>query len=568
MKKTNSNSIHSIKTQICLLVDFAVILAGILMMLMYSPKAKEEIQTLTENYIGDLAEAYGSTLDSQIKSADGKTTSVLNTDNLSLKLEGGGMEGVESSYVYVVSKGGTMLYHPNGGKIGKSVENEVVKQICADLQAGKTVESSVVSYEFDGKVKYASVYVSTYTEFVLVVTADQEEVLAPIAYINKLGVAGIIIVAVIFAVFGFVRATMIVKPIQRMTDLAFKLSEMDFTEDETQNKLNKSKNEIGDMSRAITILRTELVEMVEKIKGQSSVLMTAADDLTHSAAETSTTMEQVESAVNEIAQGATSQAEETQTATENVVDIGSMIEDTNEVVDRLVGHAGRMKESSKNAKSILNELDQVNRKTEQYIDIIAKQTDTTNESARKISEAASMITEIAEETNLLSLNASIEAARAGEQGRGFAVVAAQIQKLAEQSNDSAKEIGDIIAVLLQDSEKAVEIMADVRSSMKEQSEHVERTDEAFGEIQGEIENSIEGMNLISGKTQNMDIARSKVIDGVQSLTAIAQENAASTEETSASVTEVSAIVNGISEKSGELRRVAQELENSMSVFKI
>ena len=245
-----------------------------------------------------------------------------------------------------------------------------------------------------------------------------------------------------------------------------------------------------------------------------------------------------------------------------------MIEDTNEVVDRLVGHAGRMKESSKNAKSILNELDQVNRKTEQYIDIIAKQTDTTNESARKISEAASMITEIAEETNLLSLNASIEAARAGEQGRGFAVVAAQIQKLAEQSNDSAKEIGDIIAVLLQDSEKAVEIMADVRSSMKEQSEHVERTDEAFGEIQGEIENSIEGMNLISGKTQNMDIARSKVIDGVQSLTAIAQENAASTEETSASVTEVSAIVNGISEKSGELRRVAQELENSMSVFKI
>ncbi|MBD5540111.1 MAG: methyl-accepting chemotaxis protein [Lachnospiraceae bacterium] len=568
MKRTNNNSISSIKTQICLLVDFAVILAGILMMVLYSPKAKSEIQTLTENYIRDLAEAYGETLDSQIRSADGKTTSILNTDNLSLKLEGGGMEGVESSYVYVVGKSGNMLYHPNGDKIGKSVENEVVKQICADLQAGKTVENDVISYEFGGKMKYASVYISNYTEFVLVVTADQDEVLEPISYMNKVGVAGIIIVAVVFAIFGFFRASMIVKPIRHMTDFAFKLSEMDFTEDEMQAELNKSKNEIGDMSRAITVLRSELVEMVQKIKGQSGVLMIAADDLTNSAAETSNTMGQVESAVNEIAQGATSQAEETQAATENVVTIGSMIEDTSDVVNELVEHAGRMKESSKHAKSILNELDQVNKKTEKYIDVIAKQTDTTNESARKISQAASMITEIAEETNLLSLNASIEAARAGEQGRGFAVVASQIQKLAEQSNESAKEIGDIIEVLLQDSEKAVEIMADVRSSMKEQSEHVERTDEAFGEIQNEIESSIDGMNLISEKTRNMDDARSKVVDGVQSLTAIAQENAASTEETSASVTEVSAIVSGISEKSGELRKVAQELENSMSMFKI
>lgn len=347
-----------------------------------------------------------------------------------------------------------------------------------------------------------------------------------------------------------------------------KLSNMDFTEDETQKKLNKSKDEIGDMSRAITIMRNELVDVVDNIRQESVVLMNAASDLSGSAAETTSTMEQVETAVNEIAQGATSQAEETQAATENVVTIGSMIEDTNDVVNELVEHAAKMKESGRHAKQILDELDKVNQKTEQYIDVIAKQTNTTNESARKISEAASMITEIAEETNLLSLNASIEAARAGEQGRGFAVVASQIQKLAEQSNESAKQIGDIIAVLLSDSEKAVEIMADVKSSMKEQSEHVERTDRAFGEIQDEVDSSIKGMNLISGKTSQMDEARSRVIDVVQSLTAIAEENAASTEETSASVTEVSAIVTGISEKSEELKQVAAALEKSMSIFKM
>jgi methyl-accepting chemotaxis protein len=296
--------------------------------------------------------------------------------------------------------------------------------------------------------------------------------------------------------------------------------------------------------------------------------MEAADDLSNSATETTTTMGQVELAVNDISDGAASQADETQTATENVVAMGDMVTETNNVVERLVDYAAEMKKSSQSAKAILDDLDQVNHKTEEYIGIIAKQTDTTNESAQKISEAANMITEIAEETNLLSLNASIEAARAGEQGRGFAVVASQIQKLAEQSNESAKQIGAIISELLSDSQKAVEIMEDVRVSMQQQSEHVIKTDQAFGEIQEQVDGSIAAMDYISQKTSDLDASRVKVVDVVQNLTAIAQQNAASTEETSASVTEISAIVAGISEKSIELRHIAEDLEEGMRVFEI
>ena len=248
--------------------------------------------------------------------------------------------------------------------------------------------------------------------------------------------------------------------------------------------------------------------------------------------------------------------------------MGNMVEETSDVVDKLLVYASRMRKSSDSAKAILAELNQVNSKTESYIEVIAKQIETTNDSAKKISEAASMITDIAEETNLLSLNASIEAARAGEQGRGFAVVASQIQKLAEQSNESAQQIGDIISELLEDSEKSVEIMEDVKKSMLEQSEHVEKTDSAFGEIQTEVDESIKAMHYISEKTDQMDMARVKVVEVVQDLTAIAEENAASTEETSAAVTEVSAIVTGISDKSDELRKIAQEMEDGMSVFKV
>lgn len=569
MKKKKRNWIHSIKAKICIIIDISIILTGVLVLLNYSSRAKEQLATTSQHYINDLSVAYGSTLDNEIKRAGGDSYSVLKTDNLSSKLEGVGMEGVESSYVYVVKADGAMVYHPDGSKIGKSVENEVVKQACADLQAGQTVESGVVSYYYKGVTKYAALYVSTYEDFILIVTADEDEIYEPVKQMNVVGAIGMAIAVFLCSVIGYVLVNMMIKPLEKLTDyLTDKISNMDFTADEEQEKLTKHKDEIGSMSKAVSQLREKLAGVVENIRTHSEMLMTASDDLSSSASETATTMDQVENAVNDIAQGANSQAEETQAATENVVEMGDMVEESKEVVERLVDYASKMKESSNRAKEILTELDQVNRKTEQYIDVIAKQTDTTNDSAQKISEAASMITEIAEETNLLSLNASIEAARAGEQGRGFAVVASQIQKLAEQSNESAQQIGDIISVLLADSKKAVEIMSDVRASMKEQSEHVERTDQAFGEISTEVDGSIKAMHYISDKMNQMDEARSKVIDVVQALTAIAEENAASTEETSAAVTEVSAIVTGISEKSEELRKVAEDMEDSMSIFKI
>ena len=507
MKK---NAIHSIKVKIYLVIDLAVLLTGLMMIINYSSNVKKELGAMTQHYMEDLAIAYGSTLDNEIKRAGDNSGAVLKTDNLSMELDGRGVEEVESSYMYVVAKNGSMLYHPDGGKIGKSVENEVVKKACADLQAGKKVDNGVVSYEFKGETKYAAIYVSTYTDFVLIVTADEAEIFEPIKRVNFIGVLGMIIAAIVCSVIGFFLANVIVKPIRQMTDLTIKISDMDFTSDAMVDKLNKRKDEIGSMGRAISLLRVALVDVARSIKAQSDMLMSAADDLFGSATETSTTMDQVETAVNNIAQGATSQAEETQAATENVVAMGNMVEETNRVVEELVAYASKMKDAGNRAKMILGNLNQVNEKTEGYIDIIAKQTDTTNESAMKISEAASMITDIAEETNLLSLNASIEAARAGEQGRGFAVVASQIQKLAEQSNESAKQIGDIIQVLLQDSTKAVEIMDDVKSSMKEQSDYVEKTDQAFEEIQTEVNDSIRAMDCIFEKTEQMDQTRSKM----------------------------------------------------------
>ena len=157
-----------------------------------------------------------------------------------------------------------------------------------------------------------------------------------------------------------------------------------------------------------------------------------------------------------------------------------MIEHTNSQVESLTSTANLMRESSEEAAATLKELDNINQQAIASIDVIYEQTNITNISALKIKEATTLISSIAEETNLLSLNASIEAARAGEAGRGFAVVASQIQKLADQSNESANQIDQIIHALIEDSEKAVKTMDEVKTIMNLQSENVHKTGQPPG----------------------------------------------------------------------------------------
>ena len=330
----------------------------------------------------------------------------------------------------------------------------------------------------------------------------------------------------------------------------------------------KRKDEIGNISRAIMRLKEELSGTIAVIKTQSDELNGAAAYLQNRTAETSDSLSQVERAVGEVAEGATNQAEETQTATDNVVNMGHMVEETASEADEMNQSAQNMRKLGQEAFDTLHELQRINEEAKQSIDVIYEQTNTTNQSAQKIKEATNLITSIAEETNLLSLNASIEAARAGEQGRGFAVVASQIQKLAEQSNESAKQIENIISDLIADSDKSVETMDSVRGIMDKQSQNVVRTDECFGEVLKGIESSIETIAGIADKAEKMNGAKVSVVDSVQNLTAIAEENAASTEETSASIIEIANAVADISARAEQLKGIADKMDESMAIFKL
>lgn len=559
------NAAQSLKTKIFLLVFFAIVLAIGLCLWMIIPKSKSNLETVIENYMKDITIVEGENLDRELASKGADT--VLSVEELQEDLGNITISGMPSSYAYIFSgTDGTMLYHPTADKIGLPVENAAANQLLAEIGEGKKPAPSVIEYEFKGKQKYAAYYIGADDAFVLIITADGDEVFSSLNETTRYSLVGAIVLILFCSVFTFFMTSLMFRPIAGITRVVNKIANMDFRENDDQKRMLKQKDETGVMGQAVNTLRLELIDIAKQIKGKSQELYESSEALSTGTSETVTAVEQVENAITEIAKGATSQAQETQSASENVVLMGNMIEEANTEVENLRTNARAMRDAGNSAVTILEELGQINQQTKNAMEVIYKQTNVTNESAQKIKEATEIITDIAEETNLLSLNASIEAARAGEQGRGFAVVAAQIQKLAEQSNESARQIEAIINTLIEESEKSVETMKSVKEVIDKQDANVVSTQNAFNEVKTGIDRSVEGIREIAKRTSKLDEARIKVVDVVQNLTAIAEENAASTEETSASAEEVNAIISNIAANANNLHEIAFSLEDSVKMF--
>ncbi len=419
--------------------------------------------------------------------------------------------------------------------------------------------------------KYFGYYVPLYEEDEIVgmvfAGMPQADAKAQIMRIISLLVGIIVVMGIISMVLLILEINNLVSALQKGSAALDEVAEGRLNV-ELDERVIQRRDEIGHITRAIAKLKEEQTIIIQTMKEQSNALNHASEFLNEKTTETANTVSQVEKAVEEVAEGASNQAEETQTATDNVIFMGDMVEETAKEVEEMHFNTQNMHTLGREAFETLHDLQEINGQATESIQIIYQQTNLTNESVQKIREATSLITSIAAETNLLSLNASIEAARAGEQGRGFAVVAAQIQQLAEQSNASARQIEEIISYLINDSDKAVKTMDVVKDIMDRQNNNVIQMDQRFQKVITGIEDSLEAMDRIAEKTKKLDEARINVVDTVQNLTAIAQENAASTEETFASMIEISSIIADISTEADELKQIASEIDTSMEIFEL
>lgn len=332
--------------------------------------------------------------------------------------------------------------------------------------------------------------------------------------------------------------------------------------------VTKRKDEIGFMGKQLEDLIEKLRSVVGQLKNSSNTLYDSGNSLDEMAGQSSAAADEISRAVEDISRGAVSQAEEIETASQEIATMGEVIENIVHNVGNLTNTSQTMSAAGDASSMTMQELSESNDRTTAAITRIGEQIRMTNTSIEKIGAAATLITSIADQTSLLSLNASIESARAGEAGRGFAVVAGEIQKLAVQADEAAAEIQQIIDTLLTESEQTMVVMQEAETLVAEQQQKLADTKTRFNEVNSGINVSREGTNVIRGNASSCDSARAQVVDVISNLSAISQENAASAEETTASMEELNATINMLAEAAGNLKVLSEQLSDEVNFFQM
>lgn len=330
----------------------------------------------------------------------------------------------------------------------------------------------------------------------------------------------------------------------------------------------KTKDELGQLTMAINQMHGNIRTLIEKIASSSDDVAATSSQLNQHAIETTKATEEVAKTVAQISDGAMEQANDTQVASDDIGILGEIIQVNGQNAKALQQTSKHISQLSQEGIDVIQILTKKTDSSKLAMDEIIQVVSETNASTMKIREASEMISNIAGQTNLLALNAAIEAARAGEHGKGFAVVADEIRKLAEQTNQSTKDIDGMLEELQNRSQLAIRTSGEVKLAVEDQVVTVKATEVKYNEITEGIRTSMEGIEKILNISEEMENSRVKVNEVVEGLAAIAEENAASTQETSASAEEMLSAMLEVDISSKHLSTLAGELAELISSFSL
>ena len=560
MKQGANKKRGTFATKIIAMVILAIVISNVICMVFILESSKKQITDSTKHTMVDVINTTSKIVENEISNADAED---LDYDEYAKSLSDVKLEGMDSSYVYVVKNDGTMLYHPTKEKVGQPVENAVIKGVVQQLQDGKKPGTTVVEYDFNGTTKY-SAYTILNNENILVLTADESEALAGITTVTGVAVGIIAIVVLIAIIISFIMGRRLMRPLVKVStiieDVANGNIEADFS------VVKESNDEIGLIIEKMKELTQSLGSIVGKIRNSSDTMSSNSYELNDTSSQTLAANNEISKAVEDVAEGSTGMAASISKINENLLEMSNETKDINASVDEIKNQTVAVQDSSKIMNDKIKSMQDSSHKMDEGISAISKRIETVNTTVDKVSNIVSVIEEISSETNLLSLNASIEAARAGDAGKGFAVVAQEIRVLSDNTNTELENIKQIISSLVEECRYCVQASGTIVEDNAKQKEEIKAVLDEFGSLDEQIQKTAEKADEIEELVTAMIELNDDITKSSNSLTDVSAANAAATEEMNANIEELNAMMHGVSEMAGHMNNESDGLKEALSFF--
>lgn len=560
MKQGANKKRGTFATKIIAMVILAIVTSNVICMVFILESSKKQITDSTKHTMIDVINTTSKIVENEISNVDAED---LDYDEYAKSLSDVKLEGMDSSYVYVVKNDGTMLYHPTKEKVGQPVENDVIKGVVQQLQDGKKPGTAVVEYDFNGTTKY-SAYTILNNENILVLTADESEALAGITTVTGVAVGISAIVVLLAIIICFILGRRLMSPLVKVSTIIEEIANGDINAD--FGMVKETNDEIGLIIEKMKELTQSLGSIVGKIRNSSDTMSSNSYELNDTSSQTLAANNEISKAVEDVAEGSTGMAASISKINENLLEMSNETKDINESVNEIRNQTTAVQDSSKIMNDKIKSMQDSSHKMDEGISAISKRIETVNTTVDKVSNIVSVIEEISSETNLLSLNASIEAARAGDAGKGFAVVAQEIRVLSDNTNTELENIKQIISSLVEECRYCVQASGTIVEDNAKQKEEIKAVLDEFGSLDEQIQKTAEKADEIEELVTAMIELNDDITKSSNSLTDVSAANAAATEEMNANIEELNAMMNGVSEMAGHMNDESDGLKEALSFF--
>lgn len=560
MKQGANKKRGTFATKIIKMVILAVVISNVICMVFILESSKKQITDSTKHTMIDVINTTSKIVENEISNADAED---LDYDQYAKSLSEVKLEGMDSSYVYVVKNDGTMLYHPTQEKVGQPVENAVIKGVVQQLQDGTKPDTAVVEYVFNGTTKY-SAYTILNNENILVLTADESEALSGITTVTGAAVGISTVVVLLAVIICFLRVRRLMRPLVKVSTIIEEIANGDINAD--FDMVKESNDEIGLIIEKMKELTQSLGNIVGRIRNSSDTMSANSYELNDTSSQTLAANNEISKAVEDVAEGSTGMASSISKINENLEEMSRETKDINESVNEIRNQTTAVQDSSKIMNDKIKSMQDSSHKMDDGISAISKRIETVNTTVDKVSNIVSVIEEISSETNLLSLNASIEAARAGDAGKGFAVVAQEIRVLSDNTNTELENIKQIISSLVEECRYCVQASGTIVEDNAKQKEEIKAVLDEFGALDEQIQKTAEKADEIEELVTAMIELNDDITKSSNSLTDVSAANAAATEEMNANIEELNAMMNGVAEMAGHMNDESDGLKEALSFF--